>query len=225
MACWLFLSHLKSQLSPWHQDLVMIKLMFRYISINIPRQIIIWFRSQHQPIRSYCLSFWPIIAERVFCLLLPVEYARCCLSITLLSFCDFSSQSEASMRMFWPMGGLGSLPCNPWQPLYTQLVIKFSWWIEKWEKTYGGRIKCRKIFILQDKYFLVLIFRFYCGSDPHFAEIWGNKNPSLFDVSSLKLNILSFTTYSTCDAASFQNLISKQRDHQSLSWQRRLHRY
>ena len=145
--------------------------MFRYISINIPRQIIIWFRSQHQPIRNYCLSFWPIIAERVFCLLLPVEYARCCLSITLLSFCDLSSQSEASMRMFWPMGGLGSLPCNPWQPLYTQLVIKFSWWIEKWEKTYGGRIKCRKIFILQDKYFLVLIFRFYCGSDPHYRGI------------------------------------------------------
>ena len=47
-----------------------------------------------------------------------------------------------------------------------------------------------------------MIFRFYCCGT-HFAEKWGNKNPSLFDVSSLKLNILNFTTYSSCDVASF----------------------
>ena len=68
----------------------MIKLMFRYISINIPEKIIIWFRSQPSANQREVFIFLTNVDA-----LYPspvAEYARCCLSTTLLSHCDLKDQ-------------------------------------------------------------------------------------------------------------------------------------
>ena len=150
----------------------MIKLMFRHISINIPGKIIIWFSSQPSANQRAVITF--LTNESVSHLSPVAEYARCCLSTTLLSHRDLRGQSEARVRGFDQSEARYPSPLSHWQPLYSacyQILLmkremrKNIWW----------RIKCRKIFIHQDKYFLLLIFRFYCGT--HLAENGGIKIP------------------------------------------------
>lgn len=120
--CFCPISSLNCLLMMWRaaltRDLVMIKLMFGYISINIPGKIIIWFRSQPSANQRAVFTF---LTNEGASHLSPVvaEYARCCLSTTLLSHCDLNSQSEARVRGCDQSEARHRSPLTPWQPLYS----------------------------------------------------------------------------------------------------------